>query len=503
MGEFSRRTVLTHAALAGVAVTGALALGRNESRQAILPAARSLSPVGFSAGSAILYMNDADQNQTLDALVATRATQIRFDIPWFFAQPSSTTFQWDFVDRVVDKARARNLSILAVLTSCPPWAALNQSSQPMTRPAQASTYASFAAAAARRYRGKISAYEIWNEPNGAMFFAPAPDATFYAAMVVAAYNAIKAVDSSLTVVAGAMGPVNDGTGTISANKFLATMYAAGVAGKFDALSFHPYENDATFAEASLYENSPARQMIGLHNTMKARGDGAKKIWLTEYGASTFDITADAQNALVTGSLRQWPEVSFAGPMYLYTVRDADSSLAESEAQFGAFTSTYQPKPLAYSIESYVRLGMPEREEGQVFDANADAALGKSVTPVFRISYGYGQEFELGSRFLSNGGFLSSPPAVAEVARRNGLVPITPFANDMQDFDKDTGFRVYSRPATTGTHVLVGSFITTWQPSMGFPVTDAYPVPGTQNWAVDCEFARMTYSPTTGMAVTPT
>ena len=31
MGEFSRRTVLTHAALAGVAVTGALALGRNDS----------------------------------------------------------------------------------------------------------------------------------------------------------------------------------------------------------------------------------------------------------------------------------------------------------------------------------------------------------------------------------------------------------------------------------------------------------------------------------------
>ncbi|MBY6437560.1 hypothetical protein HQ602_14325 [Rhodococcus kroppenstedtii] len=53
-------------------------------------------------------------------------------------------------------------------------------------------------------------------------------------------------------------------------------------------------------------------------------------------------------------------------------------------------STYQPKPQAYSIESYVRLGMIEREEGRVFDANADAALGKSVTPVFCISYGYGQ-----------------------------------------------------------------------------------------------------------------
>ncbi|MBY6438558.1 hypothetical protein HQ602_19490 [Rhodococcus kroppenstedtii] len=49
---------------------------------------------------------------------------------------------------------------------------------------------------------------------------------------------------------------------------------------------------------------------------------------------------------------------------------------------------------------------------------------------------------------------------------------------------------------------MGLFITTWQPSMGFPVTDAYPVPGTQNWALDCEFARMTYPPTTGMAVTP-
>ncbi|MGU3432791.1 cellulase family glycosylhydrolase [Actinomycetes bacterium M1A6_2h] len=502
MRAYSRREILIRGAATGVVAVGALALGRESAvRVPVAPASRTTFPIGYSAGSAILYMNDADQNQTLDCIVATGGTQVRFDIPWFFVQPTATAFNWGFVDVVVDKARARNLSILGVITGSPPWAAVNQSGLATTRPASAATYAQFCRATAQRYLGKIAAYEIWNEPNGSMFFSPSPNPAFYASMVKAAYPAIKAVSSSITVVAGALGPTVNANGRIHAVDFTTAMYNAGIAGNLDGLSFHPYENDATFAQACLYDNSPARQMIAMHSIMKARGDGAKKIWLTEYGASTADITADQQANLVVGSLMQWQEVSFAGPVYVYTIRDADSSVDESESQFGAFTSTYQPKSLAYGIQNLTVGGNPERYENQVMTANGDSALGGTVTPVFRISYGFGQECENGTRFLSNAGFLSSPPAVATVARYNQLLPITPFANDMQDFDKQGGYRVYSRPATTGTHVLMGSFITAWTAALGFPKTDIYSVPGTQNLAVDCEKGRITYSPTAGTTVT--
>ena len=33
-------------------------------------------------------------------------------------------------------------------------------------------FAEFASAVATRYSGKISAYELWNEPNGVIFYSP-------------------------------------------------------------------------------------------------------------------------------------------------------------------------------------------------------------------------------------------------------------------------------------------------------------------------------------------
>ena len=58
-------------------------------------------------------------------------------------------------------------------------------------------------------------------------------------------------------------------------------------------------------------------MIDIHSLMKANGDGAKKLWITECGTPTVGaVSHEQQNALMTQNMRQWRGVPFGGPMFI-------------------------------------------------------------------------------------------------------------------------------------------------------------------------------------------
>ena len=327
-------------------------------------------------------------------------------------------------DTLVAQANARNLFVLASIASSPPWAAAaNSGSTPWARPRSATEYADFCALVATRYKGRIDAYEIWNEPNGKLFFSPSVDAAFYTSMVKAAYPRIKAVDPSVTVLAGALAQTGTIAGNMSSNDFLASMYTNGLAGSCDAVSFHPYEwtFNTTFAQQMRSNGTAMRQAIDLHNRMKANGDGAKKLWASEFGVPTVSsVTQETQNALLVGCLQQWQEVSFGGPLFIHTMRDRATGSSNMEDVFGVATTAYEPKTALYGLNGLAGGGFPKRYEYQVFMQNVDSALGPPVGPAFPQSYGYAQECENGTRYATNNGFISSPTAVATVARRAGM-----------------------------------------------------------------------------------
>ncbi|RFA15046.1 hypothetical protein B7R22_07490 [Subtercola boreus] len=223
--HLTRRSILTTGISAG-AVVGAGVVGGGLSRasaaaaaplaaaaqaaahvQAQAPARVASFPVGFSLGSNILWGTTTEIDQTLDITSYTGGTIVRLDIMWYWLQPTATTFDWSRLGDMVAGAEAGGLSIFGIILSCPAWAALGGTGPlSTTRPRTAALYAAFAGQLATRYRGRIAAYEIRNEPNGREALAPDPDPVFYAAMVQAAYPAITAADPAATVVAGALGP---------------------------------------------------------------------------------------------------------------------------------------------------------------------------------------------------------------------------------------------------------------------------------------------------------
>jgi hypothetical protein len=139
-------------------------------------------------------------------------------------------------------------------------------------------------ALATRYRGRVAAYEIWNEPNLNYEWGYLdPDPTGYTALLQAAYQAVKAVDPETLVVSGGLATTGEGSPTAMGDlAFLQGMYAAGARGYFDALGSHPY----AFGHDPDYEDGwglSLARAVQQRQVMEANGDAATPVWITEAG----------------------------------------------------------------------------------------------------------------------------------------------------------------------------------------------------------------------------
>ena len=158
---------------------------------------------------------------------------------------------------------------------------------PPRNPADAGDYAAFVA---KRWSGYLSGIEVLNEPNSDQFFQVPPGddkALDYTNIVKAEYAAVKKVKPAMPVVAGSL--------AFSDTTFLQSMYNDGIAASSDAISIHPYNvrfddpfvkwGDPSVPWPDAPMNSFVLGVPNIHNVMVANGDGAKPLWLTEFGFS--------------------------------------------------------------------------------------------------------------------------------------------------------------------------------------------------------------------------
>jgi hypothetical protein len=151
------------------------------------------------------------------------------------------------------------------------------------RRADVAAYSAFVGDMARRYKGRVDAYEIWNEADEAGFWPGGPDALGYVTLLKASYATIKRADPAAKVVfAPLVGNNFD---------FVAAAYAAGAKGHFDAMAVHT-DTACGIASPTWYYRDRDRvarfTFLGyrtVRETMLAHGDD-KPIWMTEFGWST-------------------------------------------------------------------------------------------------------------------------------------------------------------------------------------------------------------------------
>lgn len=501
-GRNFQRRKLVRAAL-GAIVSGLCVLAlisvptSQRHRQVIAEDLATLSNSATTLGIAdshIYFSDDAQVAATVQRWSADNIRTVRIGIPWADVEAIKGRLDWTRADRVVAAAAAANISVICAIISSPWWAMKPGSTPPHGRPASPEQYGIFTAKVAERYRGKIAAYEIWNEPNGVSGYSPAPDPAGYTDLLKAAYPRIKAVDPGAIVLGGVLGSVLSwGSWMIDPVTFLKRMYAAGARPFFDALSYHPYSYNMKFSAGMKQPESPLDQLVRMRRVMLEQGDGTKKIWVTEYGAPTSRLSESAQAAFIADMISTWRELPYAGPLMLYTTRDLNSNSANDDERFGIYRSNWAPKPSQKVVESPPGTNDVYRR----FAANTDPSLGEVLSPVFEVSTRVWMQLRtVGTLWeTAPGQFLVSPTPVADIARSRNALPTTTFKDGYQDFKGWQPFRAWYSPAT-GVQWASAEFARRWVPALGLATSSEKWVNGANR--VNFQAGYMTWRPFVGV-----
>jgi polysaccharide biosynthesis protein PslG len=306
----------------------------------------------------------------LDRVAEMGATVVRVDVGWASLQQSGPgSYERWFVDRldhVVESAHRRGIRPLLTLMESPCWA----SAAPESRkqgcagawwernvqkygPVDPAAYAQAAAWVAARYQGRIAGLELWNEPNHPEFFLGDDRAGRYAALVKAAYPAIKAAAPNVTVVAGALSE--------SDLDFARALYARGIAGHYDAFAIHPYNADAAPLDPrSIYpvRGSFLRGVPAFRELQLANGDRTP-LWLTESGWSTATVRAQpwvsgvdeaVQARFLEEQFAQIARWDYVAVNIWFNLMDTTTDGADLVGNYGLLRADGTPKPAFHAFK---------------------------------------------------------------------------------------------------------------------------------------------------------
>lgn len=273
------RKALASAALAACALA-VLAPG-GASGRTVAHTAPSVPLGGVNILGLTYGVRPAEADQAIALARQLHARVVRTELSWSVLEPLAPNVvdpqALAFTDRLVADAAAAGITVIATIRSSPCWASSapaalmsNCSPRRLTAanawpPTDPAEYGRFTAYIARRYGTRLAAIEIWNEPDQSneLYFAGPNKPTRYAAVVRAAYPAIKQANAGVPVLAGSLVGSN---GT-----FLRALYAAGIKGYYDGLAVHFY-------------NLTLGALRSIRQVQLANGD-AKPLWLDEFGWS--------------------------------------------------------------------------------------------------------------------------------------------------------------------------------------------------------------------------
>ena len=205
--------------------------------------------------------------------------------PWREVEPTQDQFHWEMTDQVVAGAEYYGLDLVVRLDQHPAWASEVDLSL-NAPPEKLADYRDFVQQVAARYRGRVKAYIIWNEPNLAIEWGgQRPDPVAFTALLKVGYEAIKAGDPDVPVVAAGLAPTNSNDATAMDERlFLQGMYDAGAAPYFDILGAHPYSfGQSPDVPEGDSEHPAFRRLVELRQIMIDNGDAYKPAWITEMG----------------------------------------------------------------------------------------------------------------------------------------------------------------------------------------------------------------------------
>ena len=208
-------------------------------------------------------------------------------------------FNWYFTDRIVADAEQLGLNVLFRLDREPVWTVPPEGTHSDNGPPEnPQDFGDFCHALASRYRGRVRAYQVWNEPNLAREWGGwVPDPVGYVELLRACYIGIKTADQDALVISAGLAPTGNGPPeAIPDVDYLIGMYEAGAAPYFDLLGVnapgYKAPPEMSPGEAAASDRYGGQRFFCFRHVEDAReimlryDDGDKQVAVLEVGWTT-------------------------------------------------------------------------------------------------------------------------------------------------------------------------------------------------------------------------
>ena len=255
---------------------------------------------------AFLWWDEEIARRDLDLIRDAGFGWVKQNVGWRDVEGAAKgAFDWYFTDRIVAEAEERGLRILFRLDREPFWAIPGRGVHSDNGPPEdPQDFGDFCHAVAERYRGRVHAYQVWNEPNLSREWGGfPPDVAGYVELLRACYIGVKTADPGALVVSAGLAPTGSGLpDAIPDTDYLKQMYEAGAGSYFDALGLNapgykapPEVSPEEAASAAEYGGQPFfcfRHVETMRDIMVEYADDHKQVVILEMGWTT-DLRPDS------------------------------------------------------------------------------------------------------------------------------------------------------------------------------------------------------------------
>ncbi len=307
----------------------------------MLYAATAPAQSNFQIGISVHLTRDpAGIPAQLGLVRSAGAVSIRDDVPWARVErQKGQLIMPAAVDELVNQALQADLQPLLILDYGNP---LYDAGDKPLSPEALSAFARYAVFVTRHFKGRVHAYEMWNEWNGTVANTRRGSPEDYVRFLKVVYPAVKAVDPSAVLVGGAVAGLK--------LDWLSSMLAAGGVGFFDALSIHPYN----FSQPDRTAHAFAQSVVATESIIhRYTGGRDVPLYITEMGWPLFGgpggISLEQQASLLAQMFLTARTMPFLKGIWWYDLRDDGSDPNNKENNFGLVDPSLKPKP------SYVAL----------------------------------------------------------------------------------------------------------------------------------------------------
>lgn len=255
----------------------------------LAPAPAGAFQVGIQDDGAFVSAAPEERDRALDRAHAMGATYLRINLVWEGFRNEG----WAPYDAAVDEARRRGMTVQFTVTGNPKWTSGGRGYIGYRSPSPG-RYATWLAAVARHFRGRVAVYAIWNEPNLNDYLAPqhvgrrAVGHRIYGHLAAAGYRAVKRADPRAKVLLGEAAPSGHPLRFISR---AARSVRGGL--RADGWAHHPYQfvrvapgrpqTRYSGGISNVWAMKAALRRLAREGALRTPRGGTPPIYFTEFG----------------------------------------------------------------------------------------------------------------------------------------------------------------------------------------------------------------------------